>query len=50
MLKKTLTAIAVLCLACLVSPEAKSWGNLGHATVAKIAQDHLTPKARKALM
>ena len=23
MLKKTLTAIAVLCLACLVSPEAK---------------------------
>ena len=49
-LKKTLTAFALLVLACLFSPEAKSWGNLGHATVAKIAQDHLTPKARKALM
>ena len=49
-MKKTLTAIALLVLACLFSQEAKSWGNLGHATVAKIAQDHLTPKARKALM
>ena len=49
-MKKTLTAIALLVLASLFSPEAKSWGNLGHATVAKIAQDHLTPKARKALM
>ena len=49
LLKKTLTAVAVLSLTCLLSPDAKSWGNLGHATIAKIAQDHLTPGAREAL-
>ena len=26
-----------------------AWGKLGHATVGHIAQEHLTPKARKAL-
>ena len=48
-LKKALTAIALLTFSCLLSPEAQGWGNLGHATVAKIAQDHLSPKARKAI-
>ena len=40
-LKKALTAIALLTFSCLLSPEAKCWGNLGHATVAKIAQGFL---------
>ena len=48
-LKKTLCIVALASLSCFFSPIAKSWGDLGHATVAKIAQDHLTPKARKAL-
>ena len=26
-----------------------AWGKLGHATIGHIAQEHLTPKARKAL-
>ena len=48
-LKKTICIVALASLSCFFSPSAKSWGDLGHATVAKIAQDHLTPKARKAL-
>ena len=48
-LKKALSIAALFALVCFFSPDARSWGNLGHSTVAKIAQDHLTPKARKAL-
>ena len=28
---------------------AYGWGRLGHATIAKIAEDHLTPKAKKCI-
>lgn len=28
---------------------AMSWGQIGHSTIAQVAQDHLTPKAAKAL-
>lgn len=38
-------SIAFMCL----SASAFAWGRLGHATVAYIAEQHLTPKARKAL-
>ena len=31
------------------STDAGAWGDLGHSTIGQIAQDHLTPKARKAL-
>lgn len=49
-MKKILLLITLSFLACFLSPDARSWDELGHATVAKIAQDHLTPKARKVLM
>ena len=48
--KKILIALTLVVATCCFSPEAKSWGRLGHATVAKIAYDHLTPKARKAIL
>ena len=28
---------------------AYGWGRLGHSTVAKIAEDYLTPKAKKCI-
>ena len=31
------------------APQASGWARLGHAVVAKVAEDHLTPKAKKAL-
>ena len=34
-----------LCLS-LFTPAILAWGGLGHATVAKVAYDHLTPEAR----
>jgi hypothetical protein len=33
----------------LQSPTLYAWGMLGHATVAQVAENHLTPKAKKAL-
>ena len=33
----------------LCSPTAYGWGRVGHATIAKIAEDHLTPKAKKMI-
>lgn len=38
--------IAVLILALSTVLNAQAWGRLGHATVAKIAEDHLTAKAK----
>ena len=32
-----------------LSQELSAWGRLGHATVAQVAENHLTPKAKKAL-
>lgn len=34
---------------CCVCPDAFGWAKLGHATVARIAENHLTPRARKML-
>ena len=32
-----------------VAPKAYGWARLGHAVVARVAEDHLSPKAKKAL-
>lgn len=41
----------ILTIACtvLMCTGAAAWGRLGHATVARIAEMHLTPEARKAV-
>ena len=49
-IKGVIAVFTLMTIACLSAPEARSWGRLGHATVAKIAYDHLTPKARKAIL
>ena len=42
--------IIILCVAALgLCLNASAWGDLGHATIAEVAQHHLTPKAEKAL-
>lgn len=41
--------ILVICATLLGAPSAFAWGRLGHATIAKIAEDHLTPKAKKTI-
>ena len=42
--------IAAVCTALLfVGQTAFAWGSLGHATVAEVAQRHLSPKAAKAI-
>lgn len=44
------TAILLSALAIVIStPTCAAWSRLGHATVAQIAENHLTPKAKKAL-
>ena len=48
-LRKIICMSALIALTCFSSADVKAWGQLGHATVGQIAQDHLTPKARKAL-
>lgn len=40
--------ILMLCSVVLATP-AFGWGRLGHTTIAKIAEDHLTPKAKKQI-
>ena len=47
MMKRFLIALSVLVLA--GAPLASGWSRLGHAVVAKVAEDHLSSKARKAL-
>ena len=44
--------VIMLCAFALISftPEASAWGKLGHATVGQVAWNHLTPKARKAIL
>lgn len=42
----TLTAAAALMM-CSVT--AHAWGKQGHATIAQVAENHLTPKAKEAL-
>ena len=49
-MKKTLL-IALLVPAFLLMNmvESAAWGQIGHSTIAQVAQDHLTPKAQKAI-
>ena len=44
---RILAAISVLFLN--IHPSA-GWGQIGHSTIAQVAQDHLTPKAERALL
>ena len=39
--------ILILGAVLLAASPAYGWGRLGHATVAKIAEDYMTPKAKK---
>ena len=41
--------LTLLCAVVLVVSTASAWGRLGHATVAKIAENHLTKKAKKQI-
>ena len=42
-MKKLLLSLSLLVFCCLPS---LGWGRLGHATIAEIAERHLTPAAR----
>ena len=44
---KKIIFIALALIMC--SQAAFGWGRVGHATIAKIAEDHLTPKARQII-
>ena len=49
-MKKTLfSAILVPTILLMNCFESGAWGQIGHSTIAQVAQDHLTPKAEKAL-
>ena len=49
-MKKIVFALLAIAISLhLNSPTASGWGQLGHATIGQVAQDHLTPKARKVL-
>ncbi len=42
--------IIFICLALMIFSQASfGWGRVGHATIAKIAENHLTPKAKKII-
>lgn len=41
--------ILIICALILAVTPAYGWGRLGHATIAKIAENYLTPKAKKTL-
>ena len=47
MKKNILIALAVLAISSL---NAAAWGRLGHATIAEIAERHLTPEAKATIM
>lgn len=49
MQKKIISVAALIALAVFTAPLARCFGNIGHSTIAQIAEDHLTPKARKAI-
>ena len=46
-MKKSL--LLILCALFLGAMPAYGWGRLGHSTIAKIAEDYLTPKAKKTI-
>ena len=41
--------LTLLCAVALVVGSASAWGRLGHATVAKNAENHLTKKAKRQI-
>lgn len=41
--------IFIAAAAMLVCQNSRAWGDLGHATIAEVAQRHLSPKAAKAI-
>ena len=45
-MKKVIVVCAALALMC---QSASAWGDLGHQAIAEVAQNHLTPKAAKAV-
>ena len=45
----SLTAIASAMLLLANTLPSAGWGQIGHSTIAQVAQDHLTPEAAKAL-
>ena len=49
-MKKIVFALLAIAISLhLNSPTASGWGQLGHATIGQVAQDHLTPKACRYL-
>ena len=46
---KLFIAIILITTACCSSFKLSAWGRLGHAVVAQVAENHLSPKAKKAL-
>ena len=49
-MKKTLFVALVSASFLLLNiTQASAWGQIGHSTIAQVAQDHLTPTAKKAL-
>ena len=49
-MKKTLLmALLVPTILLMNCFESAAWGQIGHSTIAQVAQNHLTPKAQKAL-
>lgn len=47
-MKKSIATIAAVLIAS-IPVQSFAWGPQGHSTIAQVAQNHLTPKARKAL-
>ena len=48
-MKQTVHRISLALLALSMSVGAAAWGRLGHATIAEIAQRHLTPEAARVI-
>lgn len=49
-MKRTFTALLLAAAGIFMNVfESAAWGQKGHSTIGQVAQDHLTPKAKKAL-
>ncbi len=48
-MKRLIKSLAVIAIGCGCTFSASGFGKVGHATVAKIAQNHLTPTARATI-
>ena len=49
MKKILLTSLAIAALLFVNEHKSAAWGQIGHSTIAEVAQNHLTPEAQKAL-